>query len=781
MMMNEEKYTEANGDVVRRASGEDAVIRDPMFGIPLQQMSATSKYRRTEFEDEDGDGEANGDTARTYEPGVTYRKYSAASLWRRRTAIEKAALVALAVCCVVIVILSCVVSKQKARAGRPPLEISIGYAGTHPLTTDRAPLTTEKPGHSQPAQFCLTPACVTVASSIINAMDWTINPCNDFFQFACGGWIKANPIPEGKSMWGTFGTLWQENQLVLKNVLEQPLPANASVSALKAQKYYKSCLDKNDTMELLGAQPLLDLIAKVGGWNITGEFDLETWNFQSTLQKLNDYVSAFFGVWVGEDDKNSTTHILQVDQASLGLDRKYYMNKTDSDHLVMDAYLDFMVGLGVLLGGEENSTRAQMEAVLALETEIANITTPADQRRDEEKMYHKMNISELTNLAPILNNYMVWNLARQMSPYLSKAFRELNKPLSKAMTGSDGFDVLWRLCVSDTDGVIGFALGAMFVQEVFDGDSKAKAERMVDSVKRAFKLNLPQLSWMDPETRQAAREKADAVIDMIGFPDYILDIKSLDNYYSGLEFDENQYFTNNVHALLWTKQRILQKLEKPVNKSDWAMTPPQVNAYYSPSSNRIVFPAGILQAPFYDQDYPKSLNFGAMGVVMGHELIHGFDDQGREYDKFGNLKAWWNNDSIVNFKERTQCLVDQSATYLVNGEPINGKQTLGENIADNGGLKSAYYAYQTWVKDNGEELPLPGVNYTLNQLFFLGFSQVWCSASTDEAKHLQLISDTHSPAKYRVIGPLSNSHEFASAWKCPVDTVMNPLQKCEVW
>ncbi|RWS12030.1 endothelin-converting enzyme 2-like protein [Dinothrombium tinctorium] len=354
-------------------------------------------------------------------------------------------------------------------------------------------------------------------------------------------------------------------------------------------------------------------------------------------------------------------------------------------------------------------------------------------------------------------------------------------PDGKSIWGSEGSESPWRYCVSDTNNVMGFALGAMFVQNVFHGDSKPMAELMIAEIKSAFIENLPNLKWMDAETRKLAKEKADAITDMIGFPDFILNPEKLDEKYEGLNFAEDEYFENNVKFNMFSLKKNIKKIGKPANRSEWEMTPPTVNAYYTPTKNQIVFPAGILQAPFYDVNYPKSLNFGAMGVVMGHELTHAFDDQGREYDKSGNLHHWWKNSTIKNFEERIKCFIDQYNAYEVNGDHINGKQTLGENIADNGGLKAAFHAFEGWMKTHPVELPLPGLNLTNRQLFFIGFAQVWCSVTTPEALKLQILNDPHSPAQFRVIGTVSNSYEFAKEFNCKPGSPMNPVKKCEVW
>lgn len=686
-------------------------------------------------------------------------------------------------------------------------------------------------------QPCLNASCVHAASHILDAMDLGVDPCDDFYEYSCSGWVKANPIPDGKSNWGTFMKLEQQNYLVIKHVLEQPIETFKSKAERKAKMYYESCLDANDTIESLGAKPMLDLIEKLGGWNITKSgFNVSNWTLQNTLQIIQNKFSigALFSYGVGEDDRNSTRHVLQIDQSGLALPtRDNYLNRTAEHLKVLKAYLEYMTKVGVLLGGEKNSTLEQMQAVIDFETKLANITTPSDLRRDEESLYHNMTLADLqykanfidwrqffenamkvvqrkigakqlvvvyapeylgnlTNLIKeyenttegkiVLNNYLVWQTVKVFTLCLSKPFRDAYKGLRTALMGSDGADEpQWRYCIQDTNNVLGFALGAIFVREVFHPDSKEQAEIMINNVRNAFKRNFNNLKWMDEPTRVLAIDKADSISDMIGYPEFIKDINHLDERFENLTLRPDTYFENNININLYNLKKNLEKINEPVNKTTWSMVPSTVNAYYTPTKNQMVFPAGILQNPFYDPSFPPSLNYGAMGVVMGHELTHGFDDQGRQYDKNGNLNHWWNNKTVDRFKQRTKCVVDQYNKFKINGKNINGNQTLGENIADNGGLKAAYHAYLELMKGQPEPKKLPGLNLNHKQLFFVAFAQVWCSTVTKEATNLEIEKDSHSPAKFRVIGAVSNLKEFSDEFQCKPGTKMNPKSKCEVW
>ncbi|XP_063292715.1 endothelin-converting enzyme 1 isoform X2 [Pelobates fuscus] len=672
---------------------------------------------------------------------------------------------------------------------------------------------------------CLSEPCVSVTSSILRSLDRSVDPCQDFYSYACGGWIKSNPVPDGHSRWGTFNELWEHNQAIMKHLLENSTMNISSAAEHKAQRYYQACMNETK-IEGLGSKPLQDLIEKLGGWNITGPWDRN--NFQEILQSVTAYyrASPFFSIFVSADSKNSSSNIIQIDQSGLGLpSRDYYLNKTENEKVLI-GYLNFMVQIGMLLGGSENNTREQMQEILDFETALANITIPQDKRRDEEVIYHKITAGELKTLAPaidwmallqtvfhpveinetepvvvyakeylidvsalinstskrILNNYVVWNVVRKASSFLDQRFQDAEEKFMEVMYGTKKTCLpRWKFCISDTDNNLGFALGAMFVNATFAESSKVQAVQMIREIKTAFEESLSSLNWMDEETRKAAREKAEAIYDMIGYPNFITDPKELDKVFNEYDVYSDLYFENVMNFYNFSARVTTEQLRKAPNKDQWSMTPPTVNAYYSPTKNEIVFPAGILQAPFYMSTSPMALNFGGIGVVMGHELTHAFDDQGWEYDKDGNLRPWWKNSSIEAFKTQTQCITEQYGNYTVNGEPVNGKHTLGENIADNGGLKAAYRAYRNWVRSNGEEKLLPSLDLSNDQLFFVGFAQVWCSVRTAESSHEGLITDPHSPSRFRVIGSVSNSKEFARHFKCPAGSPMNPLKKCEVW
>uniref|UniRef100_A0A3B5LZR6 endothelin-converting enzyme 1 n=1 Tax=Xiphophorus couchianus TaxID=32473 RepID=A0A3B5LZR6_9TELE len=623
--------------------------------------------------------------------------------------------------------------------------------------------------------LCLSEACVTVASQIVEAMDRSADPCQDFYQFACGGWMRKNPLPDGRSRWSTFNSIWEQNQALLKHLLENGTFNGTSEAERKTQSYYLSCLN-TQRIEELGSQPLIDLIAKIGGWNMTGPWDKD--NFMEVLKMVSGPYRAqpFFSVGVSTDPKNSNSNVIQVDQSGLFLpSRDYYLNKTANEK-VLAAYLDYMVELGTLLGGEKSTTQLQMQQILEFETALANITVPQDQRRDEEKIYHKVTIAELQLLAPavdwldfltfslapldlndtepvvlyareylqqvselinktdrsLLNNYMMWTLVQKGVATLDQRFENAQDKLLESLYGTKkSCTPRWQTCIGNTDDTLGFALGALFVKATFDKHSKEIAEEMINEIRSAFKYSLDRLSWMDDETRQAAKDKADAIYDMIGFPEFILDPKELDDVYDGYEVSDDSFFQNMLNFYNFSARVMADQLRKTPNKDQWSMTPPTVNAYYMPTKNGIVFPAGILQAPFYAHDHPKALNFGGIGVVMGHELTHAFDDQGKD--------------------TYLMCCCSE-ALYVLE-------------------IKTSISYKLCWSSE---------VGYIV-LIYEPSLFQVWCSVRTPESAHEGLVTDPHSPPKYRVIGTLANSPDFSRHFNCPKGTPMNTGKPCEVW
>ncbi|CAB3998527.1 endothelin-converting enzyme homolog isoform X2, partial [Paramuricea clavata] len=394
------------------------------------------------------------------------------------------------------------------------------------------------------------------------------------------------------------------------------------------------------------------------------------------------------------------------------------------------------------------------------------------------------NVSALikkTNTTTVAN-YMMW---RVISNYMSKLSDDFDKVIleyRKAKSGAVEEEPQWRRCLSATASAFGMPLGLMYINEKFSGASKKQIEELITEIQHIFISNLDSVDWMDEETKKKAQDKAKAILENIGYPEYIKNKTALAQKYDGLELTED-YFDNVLKKSAFSARENYKKIKKPVSNKEWYMRPQEVNAYYSSTKNKIVFPAGILQSPFYNKDRPRALNYGSIGAVVGHEITHGFDDNGRRFNKFGNLIKWWSNHSIEAFKNKTECLIQQYSDYKYFGKNIKGKQTVGENIADNGGVKQAYQltCLSGYKKKLGGERLLPGLNATNDQLFFLGFAQVWCGKSRRQSALSQVENGVHTPGKFRVIGTLSNSEYFAKAFKCTSGSRMNPKKKCGVW
>lgn len=672
---------------------------------------------------------------------------------------------------------------------------------------------------------CVTEDCIDAAYHMFHSMNQSVDPCDNFYEFACGGWAQNNPIPESKGFWGIYSVLQEDNERIVRQLLTGA--ASNSEAIKKSKTFYDACMNLT-AVNKKGAKPLLDIIKKLGGWNVTQDWNSSNFDFNQKLQAVHRYsVPVFFGTGVDADDKNSAKNILQVDQAGLTLSRTNYLKNMSDPKLV--AYLKYMTTVGVLLGGQENETRRQMQEVLELEMKLAQIFVPHENRSQIDEIYNKTNIMKLQKLCNkinwldffknqfkdmpntkigekeevvvyatrylavlspviakastgVLNNYMMWRVVASLAPSLSEEFRNAHEDLVKVLTGSKRSEDLWKRCMKETDDAIGMALGSLFIEKTFEGSSKQQATEMIDAIRASFKKGLPDLDWMDDETRRAAEDKADAVKDMIGFPDYIKDPKKLKEKYDGLNFQPMEYFQNKRNSDDFQLMKTLKRLREPVDIKKWYMTPSTVNAYYSPSRNQIVFPAGILQAPYYNKKFPKVVNFGGIGSVVGHELSHGFDNSGRMYDKLGNYGVmWWTNRSVEQYKSRSDCMVKQYSKFSYFNHHVKGKVTLGENIADNGGLKAAYNAYKEWESKNGADPPLPLLNMTPDQTFFLAFAQNWCADIRKEVAIVRLDDDPHSPNKFRVLGSLANSQAFAKAFKCPSGSKMNPPEKCHIW
>nr|XP_034989118.1 endothelin-converting enzyme-like 1 isoform X1 [Zootoca vivipara] len=670
-------------------------------------------------------------------------------------------------------------------------------------------------------------ALVKVSRFVAGNIDHTIDPCKDFYSFACGGWLRRHAIPEDKLIYGIIAAIGEQNEEKLRRLLLRPIrrPYQASAER-KVKEFFRSCLDMAE-IDQQGARPMLDVLEDCGGWDMAATTARQArWDFNELLYKTQGVYSTavFFSLTVNLDDKNSSRYVIRIDQDGLTLsERTLYLGQDEESEKILAAYRIFMERLLSLLGAENVEQKAS--EILQLEQRLANITVSEydDLRRDINSMYNKVTLGELQRITPhfkwkrlldrifhdnfsedeevvllatdymqrvselihttpirILHNYMLWRIAVVLSEHLSTPFRDAIHELAKEMEGAEKQMELGKVCLSQANKHFGMALGALFVEEHFSSASKAKVQQLVEDIKHILDRRLEELDWMDEETRRAARAKLQHMMVMIGYPDFLLNPEAIDKEYE-FEVHEKTYFKNILNSIKFSIKLSVKKIRQEVDKSAWLLPPQALNAYYLPNKNQMVFPAGILQPTLYDPEFPQSLNYGGIGTIIGHELTHGYDDWGGQYDRHGNLMHWWTDSSYSKFLKKAECIVNLYDNFTVYNQRVNGKHTLGENIADMGGLKLAYYAYQKWVRENGPENPLHPLKYTHEQLFFIAFAQNWCIKRRSQSIYLQVLTDKHAPEHYRVLGSVSQFEEFGRVFHCPKNSPMNPAHKCSVW
>ncbi|MCK6591493.1 MAG: M13 family metallopeptidase, partial [Polyangiaceae bacterium] len=514
-----------------------------------------------------------------------------------------------------------------------------------------------------------------------------------------------------------------------------------------------------------------------------------------------------------QDLKDATRIIANLDQSGLGLfDRDQYLDESDKAKELRATYVAHVERMMQLAGMSEKDAKKAAGDVMAIETELAKVSKTRVERRDPQGLYNKLDRAALAKAAPAFpwdgyfkeigapdvrevnvtslkffegmgklletvkpeawKNYLAWTVVRSMARSLSKKFVDESFTLLKALMGMQELPPRWKRCVDATDVAMGELMGKAFVKEAFGGESKAAAEKMVLEISDVFAKEVNRLDWMDAKTKQRALEKLKAMAYLIGYPDKwrVYDFA----------VEPKKYAENVLAARAFEQKRRLAKLGKPVDRDEWQMSPPAVNAYYDPQRNHMVFPAGILQPPFYSVSANVPVNLGGIGMVVGHELTHGFDDEGSQFAGNGNLENWWEPEVGKKFKEKTSCVADQYATFEAQpGLRVNGKLTLGENIADMGGLKLAFYAYRQMRAGAKEVLVADG--FTEDQQFFLAHGQGWCTKMREEFERLLVQTNPHSPPRFRVNGPLMNMPEFAEAFSCGPGTPMRPAKTCSVW
>ena len=644
-------------------------------------------------------------------------------------------------------------------------------------------------------------------------LDTAISARQNFYLYANGGWLKSNPIPPEYSRWGSFTELHDRNMTQLHGIVDSSAAETNAPRGSDVQLVGDFFYSGMDTLnvEQQGIGPLLPYLKKIEGIRSTKQLQSRI----AELQKLG--VNILFDFGSQQDFKNSDMMIAVVCQAGLGLpDRDYYTKADQQSKELLKEYESHVRNMFQLLGDSEKKAAAGASTVLRLENRLAESSMTRVEQRDPKATYHMVAVPKVNLMTPQFSwttylkyfnlpdvksmniaqpkfvkeigkllkeaslghwkTYLKWHLIHSMAPYLSENFVNENfRFYGTVLSGTKQLQPRWKRVLGTLDREIGFSLGKLYVKDYFSREAKKRAEEMVHNLESAFADRIKSLDWMSPETKAMAYRKLRAIVNKIGYPD---------NWrsYDGLRLDRGAYVLNVMRANEFNFNYDINKIGKPVDRREWGMTPPTVNAYYNPSMNEIVFPAGILQPPFFNPVADDAVNYGGMGAVIGHEMTHGFDDQGSQFDAKGNLKNWWTESDAINFKEKAEVLVDQFSNYTVlETVHVNGKLTEGENIADLGGISIAYDAFENSMKVG----PRPGLigGQTPEQRFFLAWAQMWRENDTPQTLRQRIIVDPHSPNEYRCNGPLSNFTAFYKAFGCKPGDGMYRVEtgRAKIW
>ncbi|HXC95786.1 MAG TPA: M13 family metallopeptidase [Edaphobacter sp.] len=643
------------------------------------------------------------------------------------------------------------------------------------------------------------------------SIDASVKPCDDFYKFACGKFASNHPIPADQPEVDQFYALYNVNTQSLNGILNKAAAGGAgrSTDEQKIGDYYKACMD-TDAIDAKGLTPIEPLLKEID------QASLDSWPaLAGKLQRIG--VNVFFGYGEQQDFKDATKQIATASQGGLGLPEKdYYLRTGAKDVTIRQQYVAHVAKMFELAGSSPAQAKKDADAILAFETELAKASMGVVDLREPEKTYHLQpiekfeatipgidfasfqeamhspRVKEINNATPdffpamlkairatdfqVLKAYMRYQLLTTAAGRLPKAFDAENFDFyGRKLNGQPEQAARWKRCSNAVNGALGEALGKVYVEQYFAGDSKKKMVQMVSDIEAAMDHDIDQLAWMSPATRVRAKEKLHAVANKIGYPDKWRD-------YSKLEVKADDALGNTFRANAFENDRQLNKIGQPVDHSEWGMTPPTVNAYYDPSMNDINFPAGILQPSFYDPKQDDAVNYGHIGAVIGHELTHGFDDEGKKFDAKGNLSDWWTKEDTKKFVAKTDCLVNEYGNFVaVDDVKVNGKLTLGENTADNGGLLLAYMAYLDRAKKEGVNLMDKKDGYTAPQRFYIGFAQNYCENSRPEYTRNNVLTDPHSPDHFRANGAIVNQPGFADAFGCKKGSPMVPANSCRVW
>jgi predicted metalloendopeptidase len=649
----------------------------------------------------------------------------------------------------------------------------------------------------------------------VEYLDRTADACTDFYQFACGNWLARRPVPPDRTRFGRMQELADRNEAIVRDILERAAARTTgrTPNEQRIGDYYASCLDEN-AIEQKGATPVAPLLREIDATSdrtalvrLAGRFN-------------HDGLPAFLQIGPAPDNRDSSMFIATIGQGSLGLpDRDLYLRDDERSKMLRTAYVAHVQKMFELLGRPPASAAATAQAVMEAETAIARASYDRVTLRDPRKRDNPMTVTELAALAPHIDfaaffkeagapaftrlnainpqyirdinaaldtlplatwkAYMTWRAFSTLAPLLSSPFEnERFQFVGRILSGQQQMQPRWKRCTAAVAGSpgndeLGEIVGEIFVREHFGAEAKARMDELIAALERSLDRNIRELEWMGPETKQRALEKLKAINHKIGYPAKWRD-------FSAVKISRDNYMANAISVSVDDAQRQMRWIGTPVDKGLWLMTPHTVNAYYAPPLNEIAFPAGILQPPYFDATADDAVNFGGIGAVIGHEMSHGFDDQGRKFDAKGNLAEWWTPDDDKAFRERAACVSKQYSGYTTIGDTkLNGELTLGENVADNAGVHIAYYALMEVLAKKGPQPPIDG--FTPEQRFFLAWGQVWCENATDQDIRRRAQEDTHSTGRWRTMGVLQNSEEFRKAFGCKPGTPMAPANACRVW
>lgn len=659
-----------------------------------------------------------------------------------------------------------------------------------------------------------------------NLIDQSLNPCEDFYKYACNKWLTANPIPADQVYWDTGSSLQLWNENVLRETLEASSKNDPARSAVqqKIGDYWAACMDESG-IEAAGLKPLQPELDRIAALKSKKEITLEIAHlhhgFPGAWEQSDNQTNApFFGFTGQQDYDDASKVVAQLDQGGLTLPNRDYYIKTDAKSVeTLKKYRLHMQKMFVLAGETEAQASSDAGTVIELETALAKAQMDNIKRRDPKNVNNKMSLAQIRELTPSIDwdaylravkapasdhyivsspdffraeeklleerpleqwkTYMRWQVIHRAAPYLNKAMVDENFDFfAHTLAGQQEMLPRWRRCARAADRDLGEALGQAYVDRAFPPESKARTIEMVHAIERAMHDDIESVTWMTPATKEQAIVKLKGIEDKIGYPSHWRD-------YSSVKITRDSYLGNVEQASDFEFERWVAKIGKPVNRSEWTMTPPTINAYYDPQLNTINFPAGILQPPFFEKDMDDSVNYGAIGVVIGHELTHGFDDQGRKFDAYGNLRDWWTAEDAKQYDERGKCIADEYTEEVPDagsGVKQNGLLTQGEDTADNGGIHLAFFALEDALKKQGKSLDDKGPDgWTYRQRFFLSYAYSWCANVRPEVARLIVTTDPHSMPIFRVDNVASNMPEFAQAFGCRAGQKMVRANACRVW